>query len=182
MIRKLNLPYPMTSTGPFFDRMKDNGYQPPFAALKGKQKLQLPKVWRFRTDPKEVGAKLGWHKQPRSNDQPWRDLRTDKFWTHQGVDFHGVAWYATTFVAPKTKDDLWLLFDMLDGAATIWIDGKLVGSTPADPWDKPKAVRLKSLSTASKHRLVIRVVKRRFAAGINGRVRLMEAARRVGDR
>jgi len=71
---------------------------------------------------------------------------------------------------------------MLDGAATIWIDGKLIGTTPADPWDKSKAVRLLKLSKIQKHQLVIRVVKRKFAAGINGRVRIMEAARRVGDR
>ncbi len=72
---------------------------------------------------------------------------------------------------------------MLDGAAEIWIDGRLAGKTPAAPWDKPKAVDLTKLAKpGGKHQLVMRVVKKSFAAGIKGRVRLMESLRIVGDR
>ena len=184
MIRKMNLPYPMAATGPFIDQLKKSGYRPPFAALGGKQRLELPKVWRFRTDPKKVGIRQGWPKSPGSSAKPWRDIRVDKFWTDQGIRYHGAAWYTTTFKAPKLNDEhLWLLFDMLDGAAMIWVDGRLAGKTPASPWDKPKAVELTRLVKAGhKHRLVIRVVKNTFAAGINGRVRLMESLKTVGDR
>ena len=61
MIRGMNLPYPMAATGPFIDRLKNNGYHPPFEALRGKQRLVLPVVWRFRTDPDDHGVKrLAW--------------------------------------------------------------------------------------------------------------------------
>lgn len=183
MIQDMNLPYPMAATGPFIDRLKTNGYRPPFEALRGVERLVLPTVWRFRTDPDNKGIKRGWPKSVNSGTEPWRDIRTDEFWTNQGIRYHGVAWYTTTLTVPKkVKEDLWLLFDMLDGAAEIWIDGKLAGNTPADPWDKPKAVNLTPFTTpGAKHQLVIRVVKNSHAAGINGRVRLMEALRTVGD-
>jgi len=184
MIQEMNLPYPMSATGPFIDRLKKNGYRPPFEALRGEERLVLPKVWRFRTDPNDTGVQQGWPKSPGSSVKPWRDIRVDDFWTNQGVQYHGTAWYTTTFTVPKGVDeDLWLLFDMLDGAAEIWIDGKLAGKTPADPWDKPKAVDLTQFVKAgAKHQLVLRVVKKSHAAGINGRVRLMESLKTVGDR
>ena len=49
--------------------------------------------------------------------------------------------------------------------------------------DKPKAIDLTKLAKPGvKHQLVMRVVKKSFAAGIKGRVRLMESLRIVGDR
>ena len=184
MIRGMNLPYPMAATGPFIDRLKNNGYRPPFEALRGKQRLVLPVVWRFRTDPDDHGVKKGWPGSVRFSAKPWQDIRIDDFWTNQGIRHHGAAWYTTKFTVPKkVKEDLWLLFDMLDGAAEIWIDGKLAGKTPAAPWDKPKAVDLtKWVRPGATHQLVMRVVKKSYAAGIKGRVRLMEALRIVGDR
>ena len=57
------------------------------------------------------------------------------------------------------------------------------GKTPADPWDKPKGLEIsKWIKPDTKQQLTIRVVKDRFAAGINGRVRLMESFKTVGDR
>lgn len=184
MIQEMNLPYPMAADGPFIDQLKANGYRPPFEALRGEERLVLPTVWRFRTDPNDEGVKSGWPKSVDSSVEPWRDLRIDTFWTDQGINYHGAAWYATTFTVPNVVDeDLWLLFDMLDGAAEIWIDGTLAGKTPADPWDKPKAVDITRLTKpGAEHQLVMRVVKNSFAAGINGRVRLMEALKTVGDR
>ena len=144
----------------------------------------LPQVWRFRTDPSDEGIGQEWPQLLDAKESPWRDIRVDKFWTSQGIPFHGSAWYTVTFTAPAEVDeDLWLLFDMLDGAAEIWIDGQLAGTTPADPWDKPKGIDLTPwIKPGQEQRLVLRVVKHNFAAGINGRVRLMEAFKTVGDR
>ena len=75
---------------------------------------------------------------------------------------------------------LWLFVAL---AMSDWIDGKLAGKTPVNPWDKPKAVDLTQFTKPGvKHQLVIRVVKNSHAAGVNGRVRLMEASRTIGDR
>ncbi|MCH2124464.1 MAG: DUF4838 domain-containing protein [Pirellulaceae bacterium] len=184
MIQEMNLPYPMAATGPFIDRLRSNGYDPPFQALRGQERMVLPQVWRFRTDPSDEGIGQEWPRLLDAKESPWRDIRVDKFWTSQGIPFHGSAWYTVTFTAPAEVDeDLWLLFDMLDGAADIWIDGQLAGTTPADPWDKPKGIDLTPwIKPGQEQRLVLRVVKHNFAAGINGRVRLMEAFKTVGDR
>jgi hypothetical protein len=184
MIRRMNLPYPMAATGPFIDRLKNNGYRPPFEALRGKERLVLPVVWRFRTDPKDRGVQERWPRMVDFSAKPWQDIRVDDFWTNQGIRHHGAAWYTTTFTVPGTvKENLWLLFDMLDGAAEIWIDGRLAGKTPAAPWDKAKAIDItKRVKAGAEHQLVMRVVKKSFAAGIKGRVRLMESLRIVGDR
>ena len=76
-----------------------------------------------------------------------------------------------------------MVFDMLDGAAEIWSDGWLAGKAPAAPCDEPKAVDLTKLTRpGATHQLVMRVVKKSHAAGIKGRVRLMEVLRVIGDR
>ena len=184
MIKEMNLPYPMTATGPFIDRLATGGYRPPFKAIQGNQRFVFPTVWKFRTDPNNSGIADGWYRLMETTETAWQDLRTDQFWTSQGIDFHGAAWYTVSFNVPKKPaGDLWLLFDMLDGAADIWIDGQEIGKTPADPWDKPKGLEIsKWIKPDTKQQLTIRVVKDRFAAGINGRVRLMESFKTVGDR
>ena len=68
-------------------------------------------------------------------------------------------------------------------AAEVWIDGRSAGNTRADPWDKPKAINLTQFAKpGARHQLVMRVVKNSHAAGINGRVRLMESLKTVGVR
>ena len=74
-----------------------------------------------------------------------------------------------------------MLFELLDGDAEIWIDGQSVASLPGDPWDKPKAAEISSFVTPGRTaRVVIRVFKENFAAGILKPVRLMAVASRIG--
>ena len=183
IIEDLNLPFPMVVTGPYKDQLK-RGYRPPFEAVGGKELLTLPLVWRFRTDPEDEGLKLGWAKDPASDGPQWHDIRVDEYWTNQGFSYHGVAWYATTLTAPGGVEDyLWLLFPMIDGESEIWIDGQSAGKLPGDPWDKPKAFELTGrMKAGGEHQLVMRVFKDRYAAGLNGIVRLMESYRIIGDR
>ena len=108
----------------------------------GRELLTLPIVWRFRTDPRDEGLAAGWQKGADTAAETWRDIRVDDFWTEQGIEYHGAAWYATRFAVPADAEGrLWLLFAMLDGAAEIWVDGQSAGRLPADPWNKPKASR-----------------------------------------
>ena len=91
----------------------------------------------------------------------------------------------TTLKVPKgaEEDYLWLLFKAIDGAAEIWIDGQSAGKLPGDPWDKPKAIDISKVAKAGREqRVVIRVVKDLYAAGIFGQVRLMQAYKRIGDK
>ena len=184
ILEELNLPFPMVVTGPYKDHLKRGDYRPPFEAINGKELLTLPLVWRFRTDPDDEGVKQGWAGKPSAGSAPWQDIRVDDYWTSQGINHHGVAWYATTVTIPDGVEDyLWLLFQVLDGEAEVWIDGESAGKLPGDPWDKPKAVELTGrMKAGGEHQLVIRVAKEIYAAGICGAVKLVESHRIVGDR
>ena len=181
---EINLPFPLVITGPYKDRLKRGAYRPPFEAIGGKELLTLPLVWRFRTDPNDQGLKQGWAKTPSADSSKWQDIRVDDYWTEQGIKYHGAAWYATTIKIPEgQKEYLWLLFNIIDGAAEIWIDGKLAGKLPGEPWDKPKAVELTELvKPGGQYQIVIRVVKEAYAAGICGPVKLTESYKIIGDR
>ena len=172
--KQISEPLPITVTGPWEDKLK-GVYRPPFEALGGEELLTLPMVWRFRMDGRDEGLKAGWHDGPDTRAEPWRDIRVDDYWTEQGIKYHGAAWYATRLAVPTgAKGRLWLLFEVLDGDAEIWIDGKSAGKMPGDPWDKPKAVEVTSLLTGGgESRLVVRVFKNMYAAGIAKPVRLM---------
>ena len=180
----MNLPFPLVVTGPYKDRLKSGSYRPPFEAIGGKELLTLPLVWRFRTDPDDEGLVQGWAKTPSADSSNWQDIRVDNYWTEQGINYHGVAWYATTIKIPDgQKEYIWLLFEKLDGAAEIWIDGQLAGKLPGAPWDKPKAVEFtKLVKPGGQHQLVIRVVKESHAAGICRPVKLTESYKIIGDR
>ena len=184
MIEEINLPIPVVVTGQFIDKLKKGGYRPPFEAMKGKELLTLPLVWRFRTDPNNEGLKQNWSRAPGAKEAPWQDIRVDDYWTEQGFNYHGTAWYATTLKIPDgVEEELWLLFEILDGDAEIWINGQSAGRLPGDPWDKPKAVELTPLAKAGgEYQVVVRVVKETFSAGICRPVKLMETYRITGDR
>ncbi len=183
IVEELNLPFPMVVTGPYKDRLKRGAYRPPFEAINGKELLTLPLVWRFRTDPADEGLKQGWSGNPSTDGSQWHDIRVDDYWTSQGFNYHGAAWYATTLTIPDGAEDyLWLLFQILDGEAEIWVDGQSAGKLPGDPWDKPKSVELtKLIKPGGEHQVVIRVVKEIYAAGICGPVKLTESYKMVGD-
>ena len=156
------------------DQVSENRYSPPFAALGGETVLELADGWRLRLDPDDEGLDARWHAHPPIDDGQWRDVRVDRYWTEQGLDYHGAAWYATTFLAPaKSIGRMWLLFGMIDGDAQIWVNGRSVGTMSGDPWDKPKAVDITgSVEPGDRSQLVVRVYKQLYAAGNNGFVRI----------
>ena len=164
-------------TDAWWDQLSKGTYRAPAAALLGKEMATVSKGWKFRTDPNDEGAKAGWQQSPALESGAWHDIRVDQYWTEQGFDYHGVAWYATQIVVPAGGDDpLWLLFGMIDGDAEAWIDGKSVGSLPGDPWDKPKALEItRFLKRGQPALLVVRVVKTLYAAGINGSVKIVSS-------
>lgn len=167
--------YEIPVTDAWRDRVVASAYRPPLAALRGTTLVALADGWRFRLDPADEGGAAGWQAIQDTAAAPWRDIRVDRYWTEQAIDYHGVAWYVNTVAVPDgARGRLWLLFGMIDGDAEIWLDGRSVGALSGDPWDKPKAFDVTAyVKPGAPARIAVRVAKDRYAAGINGFVRLV---------
>lgn len=145
-------------------------YIPPLAAQQGELLVALPLVWKFRTDPSDVGLAESW--QFSAPEDGWTDIRTDASWTDQGHSYHGVAWYTTEFDVPAFPSGrrVWMLFGAVDGTCQVWVDGEPVGAQNEDPllmWDKPFALDVTSrVGRPGKHWVTVRVRKDTHAAGI----------------
>lgn len=119
-----------------------------FGDLKAKWSFvgDAPKVWKFRTDPKNEGVKAAWF-APGLDLAGWRDMEIGKFWDEQGVQFVGNAWYRVEWDAPAFtvpaggKVALW--FGAADETAKVWVNGQLAGSHDEGAdygWDKRFAI------------------------------------------
>ncbi len=145
-------------------------FVPPLAAQQGEPLAALPLVWKFRTDPSDVGLSERWQAFPPGDD--WTDIRTDASWTDQGHSYHGVAWYSTELEVPAFPAGrrVWLLFGAVDGTCEVWVDGEPAGKQEEDPglmWDKPFALDVTGLvAQPGRHRVTVRVRKDNYAAGI----------------
>ena len=102
----------------------------------------LPKTWKFRTDPKGEGVVSKWA-APGIDLTGWRDIKIGMFWDEQEVKHTGYAWYRIDWTAPRfeaakgKKVVLW--FGAADEAARVWVNGKLVGEHDIGAdigWDK----------------------------------------------
>jgi len=140
-------------------------------SVKGTQSkvVDLPIEWKFKLDPKGVGLEENWPKLTRFDD--WDTIRVDDFWTKQGYDYHGVAWYAVEFEYPEggPTEDLTLEFGAVDGYADIYIDGDKVAEqkvSPSQMWNKPFSRKIEAPLRPGKHVMVVRVEKEKYAAGI----------------
>ena len=116
---------------------------------------------------------------------------TSQAWTSQdpGRGYHGVAWYHVRFALPasiKKGAGLILYFGAVDGDADIFLDGVKIGEQKVAAGvmrDKPFAIRLPAnLDPAGTHRLMVRVKKDTFAAGIWKPVRIMTVTQGGGKR
>jgi len=133
------------------------------------QVLALPVEWWFKLDPDDVGLKEGW---PEAVTFPgWSRIRTDNFWTKQGYDYHGIAWYATRFDLPASaaESSLSLYFGAVDGTCDVFIDGAKIGEQkkpPAAMWNQGFYLPVRGALKAGRHTLTVRVEKKSHAAGI----------------
>ena len=104
----------------------------------------LPKKWRFRFDPDEVGEGDEWFNVHWSAES-WTSLRTDTFWedqapgreweaAHDGDDYDGLGWYRTTFELDAQYEgrNLVLFFGSVDEDAKIWLNGEPVADHKMD--------------------------------------------------
>ncbi len=144
--------------------------------------LQLPDQWQFKTDPDNKGLTEKWFEgQP---DASWKPINITKDWTAQeaGAGYHGAAWYSIDFSLPADKIDgskLAIQFGAVDGYVDVFLDGVKIGEQKADVgvmWDKAFNIPLPAnLVTSASHRLVVRVSKDNFAAGIWQPVKIVKS-------
>lgn len=155
--------------------------------------IPLPVDWAFRLDPDNSGFARQWHREKDVSN--WQRVRTDDFWTRQGYEFHGTAWYATGFAIPA---DAAGAIDAIDFGAIdgefhrVYLDGIPVQertSKAGEAWNEPFRVILPAPLPAGQHMLTVEVRKLSHAAGIwkpvtlvNRSVRLPETVRAAAER
>ena len=147
--------------------------------------MDLPVTWQFKLDPDDMGLANQWWKLDAYDD--WKTIRTDDFWTAQGYDYHGVAWYAVEFEYPRgaPTQPLQFYFGAVDGRCDIYLDGQKMAEQKEPPhmmWDKPFFRPIDKPLDSGPHRLVVRVEKKNFAAGIWKPVSIVDMAEQVPER
>ncbi|MBN1554654.1 MAG: DUF4838 domain-containing protein [Phycisphaerae bacterium] len=145
----------------------------------------LPKVWKFRFDPKENGRKKGWPATS-YDDSSWDDIRVDSPWEqqkpgldwakkHDGRSYDGIAWYRTKFSVlsvPKKNEKILLLFGAVDESCIVYINGSEVltrkynRSKNPDGWRVPFQVDVTQYVRQGQNTLAVRVEDRAGAGGI----------------
>lgn len=138
----------------------------------------LPKVWQFRTDPRDEGTAQRWFAG--GDSEGWCDLQIGKFWDEQGLQYVGNAWYrlywdTPQFSAPAGRDVV-LWFGAADETATVWVNGVKAGhhDEGADyGWDKRFPIKVTGLLKPGQRNLIaVRVGNSGLAGGLWKSVKL----------
>ena len=145
--------------------------------------MDLPVTWRFKKDPSDVGMKEKWFAADR--DPSWVQISTEQDWISQGHNYHGVAWYRTSFALPEKQlekgNRLALFFGAVDGYADVFLNGAKIGEQkkpPGDMWNQPFTIPLPvDLEPGKAHQLMVRVEKESLGAGIWKGVSVMKRAK-----
>ena len=132
----------------------------------------LPRVWKFSTDPKRIGVTGKWF-APDFDASTWRDLEIGKFWDEQGVQFTGNAWYRVAWDTPQfdaAGKDVWLWFGAVDETAVVWVNGVKAGAHDEGAdygWDKRFAIKVTGLlKPGAPNVIVVQVGNEALAGGI----------------
>ncbi|HID06903.1 MAG TPA: DUF4838 domain-containing protein, partial [Armatimonadetes bacterium] len=140
-------------------------------AGRSQQLTTIPRVWKFKLDPNDVGVNEKWF-LPDVSIADWRDIEIGKSWEAQGYDYDGFAWYRTMFTIPRkfSGKDVRLYFGGVDGKGWIYLNGKLIASH--EGWDEPFEVRLRGhVKFGEWNVLVVRVYDGGGQGGIYGDVK-----------
>lgn len=101
--------------------------------VKGKLVLLLPRHWRFRRDPHDIGVLYQWYND--TADEAWEEIDTTLYWEAQGhVDedgwgYTGKAWYQTEFNVPAEAEGKPLLLTIgavYNRGVWLWVNGQMV--------------------------------------------------------
>lgn len=93
----------------------------------------LGREWDFLLDPQGIGEELH-YERPEWTGGNWQTLSTEVPWSDQGLRYYkGLAWYRQKVTVPKSfaGKRVFLWFGGVDEAARVWVNGKLVGTSPS---------------------------------------------------
>jgi hypothetical protein len=153
--------------------------QATLAGLRGllqELRIDLP-VWRFRTDPDDVGRAARWHDPTTdATGADWRDLQAGSHWENQGEDlkhYTGVAWYRIDVDVPEEwrEQPSRAVFDGVDDSFELWLDGESIGCfgdplTSTTIWLERQVAELGLRLAPGRHTLALRVVDHAGAGGL----------------
>ncbi|MCE5322228.1 hypothetical protein LLG46_02810 [bacterium] len=105
-------------------------------------RIELPKTWRFSTDPTDIGLKNGWQK-PDFDASGWRNIDVPGVWENQGINqpnpnyqslgtpkgYDGYAWYRLSMVIPSDwkNKTVYLNLGKIDDHDWTYFNGSLIG-------------------------------------------------------
>ncbi len=118
----------------------------------------LPATWKLACDPANQGKILEWHENPPENES--RPTSVPGIIQETFPDYHGVAWYWTTFQTMLEKDlaSVYALkFHEVDYFAEIWLNGALLGSHEGAEFSFEMNVQ-NALKFDGENLLVVRVI------------------------
>lgn len=133
----------------------------------------LPREWKFRTDPKDEGIGEHWF-APDLDLSGWRDMKIGQFWDEQGLEYAGYAWYRLEWEVPAyqapTGARVVLWFGAADETAAVWVNGVKVGGHDIGPdvgWDKRfPIVVTRALRPGERNTIAVRVHNSTLAGGL----------------
>ena len=132
---------------------------------------QVPRFWRFRFDPEDVGEREGWY-DPAYDDGEWNATDTFTFWEGRFGDYDGYAWYRTKVHLPAAcrGNSIRLYFGAVDEGGWIYVNGRLVKVrpfVPPDGWRRPFEVEITdAVRFGAENLLAVRVLDRSGTGGI----------------
>jgi len=96
--------------------------------------IPLTGVWKFKPDPKGVGADEKWHSSE-LNDSDWENIGVPGTWNEgQNVsvawDYEGYGWYRRKIEVPQNwrDENIQLRFVAVYLIADVWLNGKYLGN------------------------------------------------------
>ena len=135
--------------------------------IDGLKMSEVGNVWKFKTDPDNVGLKEKWYAS-QTDDSAWAEVRSDKDagWEAQGFPgYTGYGWYRQLVKVPADIDEqrpFYLCFGAVDEDAEVYINGEKAfehttastGLSPNDIWITPFAFDARKWLKAGQENLI----------------------------
>jgi len=121
-----------------------------------RQRIELSGFWDFCFDPQDAGVEDGWQ----NGFKDARPIAVPSSWNDQfeeGRDYLGAGWYQTGFDLPWGWDEkrLVLRFDSVNYLATVWLNGRALGTHEGG--HLPFEFEVTTIARQTGNQLVVRV-------------------------
>jgi beta-galactosidase len=158
----------------------------PLSTDTGVSEVALPDVWRFQSDPKNIGVNEGWY-QSDYDDASWRTLKVPGYWEDQGVTdvnaaaldakrpYDGYAWYRCAVEIPAAMEGKPLVMELgaVDDMDVTYLNGAEIGKTTSSTpghWQTPRQYPVPAgvVKFGGLNRLAVRVFDQKGNGGMTG--------------